>query len=100
MKQKLIAIGSDGCRIVSAMLDAGLFRNIPVYMCDTSGNRLAKYGRVACQKVLLGESPFRYTLSTADIDKIDSVIGTDRDTALIFVTSLGKRMEANMSQHL
>lgn len=30
MKQKLIAIGSDGCRIVSAMLDAGLFRNIPV----------------------------------------------------------------------
>lgn len=62
MKQKLIAIGSDGCRIVSAMLEAGLFTDIPVYMCDISERRLAKYGRGACQKVVLGESPFRYAL--------------------------------------
>lgn len=94
MKQKLIAIGSDGCRIVSAMLEAGLFTDIPVYMCDISERRLAKYGGGACQKVVLGESPFRYALSSDDISKIDAVLGTDRDTALIFVTSLGKRMEA------
>lgn len=94
MKQKLIAIGSDGCRIVSAMLEAGLFTDIPVYMCDISERRLAKYGRGACQKVVLGESPFRYALSSDDISKIDAVIGTDRDTALIFVTSLGRKMEA------
>lgn len=94
MKHKLIAIGSDGCRIVSAMREAGLFTDIPVYMCDISERRHAKYGKGACQKVVLGEFPFRYALSSDDIDKIDAVIGTDRDTALIFVTSLGKRMEA------
>ena len=63
-------------------------------MCDISERRLDQYDRVACQKVVLGESPFRYTLSSADIDKLDALIGKDRDTALIFVTSLGKRMEA------
>ena len=40
MKQKLIAIGSDGCRIVSAMLEAGLFTDIP-QCCLLKGSYMA-----------------------------------------------------------
>lgn len=94
MKQKLIAIGSGGCRIAAAMLDAGIFDDAPVCLCDTSEKILAKYDNPRYSKVLLGESPFRYPLSLGDMDKIDDVIGRDAGTALIFVTALGGRTEA------
>lgn len=94
MKQKLIAIGDGGCRFASSMINEGLFANVPAYFCDSSATRLSKYNHMDCHKTLLGAQPFSATISSDDIDKISSIIGHDRDVALIYVISLGSRIEA------
>lgn len=94
MKQKLIAIGDEGCRFATSMLDEGLFADATVDFCDNSVRRLLKYDHVDCNMTLLGGKPFSTKVSGKDRDKIGSVIGHDRDAVIIYVMSLGSRTEA------
>lgn len=52
MKQKLIAIGDEGCRFAASMLDEGLFADATVDFCDNSVRRLLKYDHVDCNMII------------------------------------------------